>query len=649
MKGSMKKALRILLLLAACLLLAAGSGRSHDEPVASRDEPVAPDTGDERIRSFHSEITVLPDASLFVRETIRVRAAQRGIKHGIYRDFPTRFRSSEGIWFNVPFSLTEVLRDGKPEPWQTKERENGIRAYIGDADLLLEPGEYAYTIAYRTDRQLGFFNDHVELVWNVTGYEWTLPIDEVEARVVLPQGVSGVSLEVSTGVRGSKEREAAASWGGEAGASFRATRPFQPGEGLAVTVKWPKGFVREPAEPQLWWWYFLGSNRSAVAGLAGLLLVLTYYILVGRQVARDPERGVIVPRGEVPEGLSPAAIRVVRTGKCDERALAATLVQMAIKGFLVIEERGGKFTLRRGEAGRAVLAPEEALVANDLSLERVEQVGIESANNALVGGAVNGLKNFLRASLERFYLLRNREFLLPGVALSVIVLGATLTLEPGLRSFTRGLTAMLLFFWTIGVSLLVIQIEYRWHDVLLRRGHRRDTLYHAASITVFAIPFLIAEIVGLGLIIWLGSYSYGVVLLGVAFLNAHFHYLFKAPASVGRRLLDRIEGFEVWLAAAETDGMCRFGPEPSPEVYERFLPYAIALDREVQWSLQCAVVLARGGEGGRGYQPAWCRSDSAVAGGSPAPCAKALGDALSSAIASSAVAPAPNQPAAVNR
>jgi len=195
------------------------------------------------------------------------------------------------------------------------------------------------------------------LVWNVTGYEWTLPIDEVEARVQLPRGVAGVTLEVQTGARGSKEQEAAASWDEEGVASFQAMRPFQPSEGLAVIVKWPKGFVREPVEPQIWWWYFLGNNRSAMAGLTGLLLVLTYYILVGRQVARDPQRGIIVPRCEVPAGLSPAAIRVVRTGNYDERAFAATVVQMAIKGYLDREEQWSRqcahVLARTQEAGRS--------------------------------------------------------------------------------------------------------------------------------------------------------------------------------------------------------------------------------------------------------------------------------------------------------
>ena len=642
MKGSMKKALWFLPLVAAGLFLAAGPGRSEDESVAS-------DAGDERILSFLSEITVLPDASLVVRETIRVRSEQRGIKHGIYRDFPTRFRSSEGNWFNVPFSLTEVLRDGKPEPWQTKERENGIRAYIGEPELLLKPGEYTYTIAYSTDRQLGFFKDHVELVWNVTGYEWTLPIDEVEARVLLPHGISGVSLEVNTGALGSKEREAEFFWGGEDGASFRATRPFQPGEGLAVIVKWPKGFVQEPAEPQLWWWYFLGSNRSAIAGMAGPLLVLTYYVLVGRQVSRDPERGVIVRCGEVPAGLSPAAIRVVHAGLCDERALAATMVQMAIKGYLFIEERGGRYTLRRGQADREVLAPEEALAADDLDLEWAGQIGIERANQLRIGSALSDLKNFNRVLLERLSLILNREYLLPGLLLSVVVLGSTLSFEPGLRSFMRGLISFLLFFWTIAVSLLSVQLVFRWQDVFLHLGQRRDALFHAASITVLAIPVFIAEIAGLGLMTWLGSYSYGVVLLGVALLNARFHYRFKAPTSVGRRLLDQIQGFATFLATAEADGKCRLATELTPAVYEKFLPYAIALDCAEQWSRQCAAALARPGADGRGYQPAWCQSDSVVGGGSPGPCAGVVGDALCAAIVSSAVAPALNRPAAGNR
>lgn len=629
MKGSMTRARWLPTLLASWLILAAVPGLGQEESGAG-------DAADERVLSFRSEITVLPDASLGVRETIRVRAARRDINHGIYRDIPTRFRSSENVWFTVPVSVTEVLRDGQPEPWQARERENGIRVMLGDPDLLLAPGEHTYTIAYSTDRQIGFVEDHVELFWNVTGHNWTFPMDEVEARVQLPPGVSGVSLDVATGARGSKERDATASWGDDGGASFRVTRPLQPGEGLRVIVKWPRGFVREPVEPRRWWRAFLGSNRSVVAGLAGLLLVLTYHLLTARHVARDLERGAIVPRRGVPAGLSAADIRVARTGICDERVFAATMVHMAIQGYLVIEERRGRYTLRRGEAEREVLAPEEALAADDLDLEWARQIVIERANQLRIGSAINDLKNLTRVSLERVSLIRNREHLLPGIALSVLVLGSTLSFEPGLRSFMRGLIALLLFFWTIAAAVMSVQFICRWQDVFLRRGQRRDTLFHAASITVLALPVYLAEIAGLGLMTWLGSYSYGAVLLGVALLNVRFHYRLKAPTSAGRALLDQVEGLANSLAAGEAGEETRqLAPETARVLYEKYLPYAIALDCEDQWSRQCADALTRPTEDGRSYQPAWCQADSTGGGWRPAPFALAVGGAFCAAIANS--------------
>jgi len=238
--------------------------------------------------------------------------------------------------------------------------------------------------------------------------------------------------------------------------------------------------------------------------------------------------------------------------------------------------------------------------------------------------------------LERFYLFRNREYFLPGVMLSVIVLGSTLTLEPGLRTLTRALISILMFFWTIGVALLAVQLEYRWHDVLLHRGHRRDTRFHAALITVFAIPFFIAEIVGMGLIVWLGSYSYGVLLLSVALLNARFHYLLKAPASAGRCLVNRIEGLEACLAGTADQAVSRLGRELTPAVYEQLLPYAIALGREEQWSRQFADVLNRAKDDGQSYQPAWIRTEAAAGGWNPAAFAGAVGGSLAAAIAASA-------------
>ncbi len=52
-----------------------------------------------------------------------------------------------------------------------------MRVYLGSKNVCLEPGEYTHAIEYRTSRQLGFFEDHDELYWNVTGNGWAFPIE----------------------------------------------------------------------------------------------------------------------------------------------------------------------------------------------------------------------------------------------------------------------------------------------------------------------------------------------------------------------------------------------------------------------------------------------------------------------------------------
>src|SRR5262245_19725890 len=110
---------------------------------------------DERILSFHSDITVNTDSSIDVTETISVRAEGDQIKRGIYRDFPTIYPLENGQTYQVGFEISEIRRDGKTESYHTEHLSNGIRIYMGQRDVLLSTGPYTYTIRYRTTGQLG--------------------------------------------------------------------------------------------------------------------------------------------------------------------------------------------------------------------------------------------------------------------------------------------------------------------------------------------------------------------------------------------------------------------------------------------------------------------------------------------------------------
>ena len=124
-----------------------------------------------------------------VTETIRVVAAGDQIRRGIFRDFPTSYRDRLGNRTTVEFAVQAISRNGQPEEWHTEKLSNGVRVYMGRKDHFLPPGEHVYTLTYRTDRQLGFFKDHDELYWNVTGNGWAFPIERVSATVELPPGV----------------------------------------------------------------------------------------------------------------------------------------------------------------------------------------------------------------------------------------------------------------------------------------------------------------------------------------------------------------------------------------------------------------------------------------------------------------------------
>lgn len=202
-------------------------------------------SGAERILLYSSDIQIGRDATLDVTETIRINARGDEFRHGLYRDFPTRYRRPGGT-VEVGFEVASVTRDGRPEPWRTEPLDGGVRIRIGDAAVSLTPGTHTYRIRYRTTRQIGFFADRDELYWNVTGNDWPYAIDRAEARVRLPARVQFGNRAFYTGVSGSTEADARVTSERPGDIRIASTRRFAPGEGLTMAVSWRKGVVGSP-------------------------------------------------------------------------------------------------------------------------------------------------------------------------------------------------------------------------------------------------------------------------------------------------------------------------------------------------------------------------------------------------------------------
>lgn len=352
---------------------------------------------DERILSFHSDIVVMQDGWIEVTETIRVRAEGNRIRRGIYRNFPTEYFDKFGNRYEVDLQPLAVLRNERSESFHSVSDRNGVRTYFGSSDRLIESGIHTYAFRYRASRMLGFFEEHDELYWNVTGFDWAFPIDKAGASVRLDFDVaaSEISATAYTGPWGSRDQDYKAFVDADGIARFEANSPLAALDGLTIVVMWPKGHVAEPTLMQRAGW-LLGDNLNLLVVLAGLAGVLGYYIPVWKRYGKDPEEGVLVARYEPPQGFSPASLRYVRQMYYDNEAMTSAIVNLAVKGYLRINDLGSEHTLFKLDAGTAPLAAGEkelyeALFADD------KRVVLEQDNHELLGGA----RSAHRKSLDR--------------------------------------------------------------------------------------------------------------------------------------------------------------------------------------------------------------------------------------------------------
>ena len=585
----------------------------------------------ERIERFHSLVRVLPDASLEVTETITVMALGDQIKRGIVREFPTIYHDRRGLLVKVGFDIRRITRDGKSESYHTKKVSNGVAIYIGRSETMIPHGRHTYAITYRTTRQLGYFADYDELYWNVTGNDWRLPIDQAEALVEAPPGGKVLKTAAYTGPSGAKGKDFKESRPSPGAAYFVTTRPLPPGQGLTVAVAWPKGLVARPSQ----WEAILADNSGAVYGGLGLAVVLLYYLVAWFMVGRDPKRGTIIPLFKPPAGMSPAAVRYITRMGYDAKTLAVALVDMAVKGFLTIIQDGQSYALSRGQASDQALAPGERKAGARLFAGQRVSLKLKQGNHTKFQAVSEALKQSLDGEYSKAYFVKNAVYFAPGFLLSLLALVAMCwDGDEAVVGMTIWVTM-----WTTGCLVLLVVVARAWQAVSPGPEGWFKRSRGALVMTGFASLFWASELLGLYLHLTESGFWTTLVLLAILGVNPLFLYLLRAPTRLGRKVLDQIEGFKLYLSVAEEERLNMLNPpQRTPQLFERYLPYAMALDVEQQWGQRFQQVLAEAGQEPGGYSPSWFRGDSWSAARVGA-FADGLSGGFTSAIASSSSAP----------
>jgi len=311
----------------------------------------------EHIKSFDSTITINKDGTIDVKETI-IYNFDSLQKHGIYREIPFIKTNQDGKQFELRFSNFSVTDENENSYKYVKSwiDEKLIRLKIGDADRLIT-GIHTYIISYQVAGALTYFFDHDELYWNVTGNEWKVPIASTTASVVWPQEIKKEDVKgiCYTGIAGSKESLCSVelpSLYDRAKMVTKSNNSLGSGEGLSIVVSFPKNIVTvlEPKEFVSFWNTWVGQLLIGLMGLIGLIwYVLLPFFIIYRWIryGRDPKGTVGVTTAwfdppKTQDGkrfLTPGEVGTLGDETVDMKDISATIVDLARRGYLIIDER----------------------------------------------------------------------------------------------------------------------------------------------------------------------------------------------------------------------------------------------------------------------------------------------------------------------
>lgn len=598
------------LLPATLIVIVAGYGGSS----AAQENPVPP--ASDQVLSYNSDITVNPNSTLLVTETIKIFVVGGKSHQQFHRDILTTYHDRFSNPYDIHLEVLSLQRDSQPVGIHLRKITDGLRVDLGPRHEAATPGEHTYDLTYSVDRELGFYSEYDELYWNVTGDGWNLPIQQATATVHLPRGIvqQAILLDAYTGRAGSAATNYVASADALGTATFRTTGPLAPGESMTIVTRWPRGFVHPPTEEQQHQ-YFLEDYQADLIGLVGFIVILIYYGVAWFLAGRQSARGEIEPQPDPPRGFSPSAIRYLWRQAFDQKTMVVTLIDLAIKKQLAILEDGsGGYILGRlkprppgpGEASPPTITADERLVVQKL-FAKEETVPLVPANHALVGGAMESLHFSLRTLVETVDFRATGRWLVPGWLLSLaIVIRCAYAIQGSEKPLVLWL-ALGLFPWSLAslaaAELAMTSWGYTLSDPLHAPTARQRTMVTSA----ICLPLLLGVAAGLGGLVWAASTGVAVLFAMVIALSYLFHLLTKSPGRAGSALVNQIDAVRTFLAAGEQVARDpRKALKITPAIFERLLPYAMALNVEKVWCEKFVAASAKSAKGGmQDYSPNW--------------------------------------------
>lgn len=449
-------------------------------------------------------------------------------------------------------------------------------------------------------------------------------------RITLPEAVSFRQSAFYTGPQGANGKDAAIVEQRPGHIVFRTTQVLPAANGLTVAAGWDKGLIAQPSDTEKAGQWLRDNLPLGVAAL-GLLVVVGYYVFAWRKAGHDPRRGTIIPLFGPPDGMSPAAVRYVRQMNCDDKAFSAALIDLAVNGHLKLAEGKTGMRIVPRQGGKTVDAAETAINASMFG-KRSSPLALEPENSLIFQRAQKALKDGLAKAYAEKLFHSNTAWSVRGLLVSLAAVGAVI-LSAFLSWGSYQGSALVIGMLSLVPALILF-------TVLATRG--LPIAFKGWPLLIFGAVFsALVGHGGYGIMLeamhgWVPTVPAALPLILVPMASSAFKWM-RSYTAEGRRVTDQIEGFRHYLGVAEEDRLNALNPpERTPELFERFLPYAIALDVENAWAKRFAGVLAAMAAGA--IVSDWYNGRQDVAT-DPVSFATSLGSGLSQSIASASTPP----------
>jgi uncharacterized membrane protein len=476
------------------------------------------------IQHFDDEVVVSEDGTIDVTETIEARFSGENW-HGLYRSIPIEYTNPQGLNYTLLIDhVSATDSDGRALKWEqsSEGRYTKFKIYVPNAD----DSTHTIVFHYRVLDALRFFEDHDELYWNVTGNDWEVPIQSASAHIALPAGVTGLHAVAYAGAVNSRAQDAVVEVKDNS-VDIHTTRPLSFHEGLTAVVGFDKGFVHPPSGATR----FIQFLRSNIPLLIPIIVFFVMFWLWWTR-GRGPERQAIAVQYEPPDKLTPGECGTLVDNEAAMRDITATLVDLAVKGYMTIEQRDESHLLGLSHSKEYIFHLKKP--AAEWAAARAHEQQMLSAlfdNGASTDVKLSDLQN-------HFY-----------------------TQLPGIRD---------------SIFQALMSDNYYLH--------RPDTVRQGYIGAGLAIGFLtVAGNVFLAHATGIASATWVIAGIASGLVICAFGYFMSARTVTGQRALEKVLGFEDFLGRTQKDQIDRL--EKTPDLFEKYLPYAMALHVEKKWVL----------------------------------------------------------------